>query len=163
MSTRDRLFRFTPPLSEIRIPSAHLMIEDKHLFGLEALLQPYLHVPYIGPGDDGGVFEFIIGIWELLVYNFKSMSVQTKLRLCAANVGNRYVFHIFIFHIGLFSTRDMLDGDIDRERFLSWLAFVKIESPQIADSTADCHDGNTSHKNLTAVERVRGWKSAAGT
>ena len=119
MGSRDRLFGFTASLSENRIPSAHLMIEDKDLFGLEVLFQPVLHVLNIGPGDDGGIFEIFIGIREFLLHNFESMCVQGELRLYATNVGNADVFHIFVFHIGLSSARDVIDRNVHRERLLS--------------------------------------------
>lgn len=140
MSTRDRLIGFTPSLSKMGIPSAHLMIEDKHLFCPEALFHPAFHVLYIGSGDDGGVFEVLIGKGELLRHNFEPMCVQRELRLCTADVRNVYVFPS-ILHIGLCSAGDMIDRDIERVRFLSWLAFVETKSLQIADPTIDLHDG----------------------
>ena len=140
MSARDRLFGFTPPLGENGISSAHLMVENIYLFRLESFFNPGLHVLYIGLGDDGGFFEIIVGIRECLLYNFEPMYVQIKLALSAANVSNAYVFYISIFNVGLSSVRQMIDGDVDRERFFSGLAFVEIESPQIANLTADCHD-----------------------
>lgn len=119
VSTRDRLFGFTPPLGENRISPAHLMIENKHLFGLEMLFHPIFHVLYIGLGDDGGVFEISVGVRDLLLHNFEAMYVQGKLRFSAANVSNVYVFYISIFDIGLSSVRQMIDGDVERERLLS--------------------------------------------
>ena len=140
MGTRDRLIGFTPSLSKHGIPSAHLMIEDKHLFGLEALFHPAFHILYISSGDDGSVFEVVIGIRELLLHKFEAMCVQRELRLCAANVGNAYIFP-YVLHIRLCSASDMIDRDIERERFLSYFAFVEIKSLQIANPTINFHDG----------------------
>lgn len=140
VSTRDRLFGFTPPLSENRVSPAHLMIKNKYLFGLEVLFHPMFHVLYISSGYEGGVFEIIVGIRNLLLCKLEPMDVQRKVRFSAANVSHAYTFYIFIFHIGLSCTRQMIDGDVDREGFFSRLAFVEIKSPQITDATTECHD-----------------------
>ena len=119
VSTRDGLFRFAPPLSEYGISPAHLVVENKHILGLEVLFHPVFHMLYIGLGDDGGVFEIIVGIRNTLLYDLEPMYVQGELGLPSTNVSNAYSFYISILHIGLSSAWQMIDGYVDREGFLS--------------------------------------------